>query len=168
MRLSQCKGASGSCLTFDFEFLRNEYYNTFSSCNIITVCSNSAKRCFSLWITWDRASQASWSTKDLLPLASQLPGERNCSRVTLWCSEGKRTLETNHPGRNLSPACFLLLSQTGSQFPHQFHGCDGVKQRLVPSPWLSSAVMRAGFMNVAQRSNLSEGTWSWYSYSENT
>lgn len=54
-----------------------------------------------------------------------------------------------------------LLSQTESQFPYQFHGCDGVKQRLVSSPWLLPAVMRAGFMNVAQGSSLSWGTWSW-------
>ena len=46
-----------------------------------------------------------------------------------------------------------LLSQTESQFPHQFYGCDGVKQRLVSSPWLLSAVMRAGLMNVAQGSS---------------
>ena len=34
-------------------------------------------------------------------------GERNCTRVTTWWSEGKGTLEPNHPGPNLSPVCFL-------------------------------------------------------------
>jgi len=69
------------------------------------------------------------------------------------------------------PASFYLtvarlLSQTESQFPHQSHGCDGVKQRLVSSPWLLSAVMRTGLMNVAQGSSLSGATWSWYSFRE--
>lgn len=80
---------------------------TSSPCNFITTCSHTAKRHFPLSITWDRASQASWSPRGLLPLVSQLPGERNCSRVTTWWSEGKGPLEPNHPSPNLSPVCFL-------------------------------------------------------------
>lgn len=80
---------------------------TLSPCDLITTCSNTAKRHFPLSITWETACQASWSPRGLLPMVSQLPGERNCSRVTRWRSEGKETLEPNHPGPNLSPVCFL-------------------------------------------------------------
>lgn len=46
-----------SCLTFGFEFLKMS--TTFSLYNLVTTCSNAARRCFSLSVIWNEAPEVS-------------------------------------------------------------------------------------------------------------
>lgn len=88
--------------------------------NLIIGHCNIARRHFSLFFTWDGASQLCWSLAGLLPLLNDLLSAR------------KWALHPTCPGLHLTPPCSLpvwlavakTLGQTEPQLPHWFHGCD--------------------------------------------